>query len=60
MSDLLCCADMHGGGECIIRRLAAVHMVIRVNGVFRADHAAKDFNRLIRDDFIRVHIGLRA
>jgi len=60
MRDLLCCADVHGRWERIVWGLAAVHMVIRVNRVFGANHAAEDFDGFIGDDFIGVHIGLRA
>jgi len=35
-------------------------MVIGVNGVFGANHAAKNFDGLIRDNLIGVHIRLRA
>jgi len=60
MRDLLRRADVHGRRERVIGGLAAVHMIIRMDRIFGPNHAAENFDRLIRDDFVGVHIGLRA
>ena len=58
--------DVQSGRERIVRGLAAVHVVVRVNEVFLllvslvAEVAAEDFGGAVRDDFVHVHVGLRA
>ena len=52
--------DMHRGGKCIVRRLRHIHVVIRMNRLLAAQHAAGQLDRAIRNHFIRVHVGLRA
>src|SRR6202451_290288 len=52
--------DVHGGGERIVRGLRHVYIVVRVDGLFAAHSAAVDFDGAIGDDFVDIHVGLRA
>ena len=52
--------DVHGGGERVVRGLRHVYVVIRVDGLLAAHRAAGDFDGAIRDNFVDVHVGLRA
>jgi hypothetical protein len=40
----------------VVRRLAHVHVVVRVHQL-RADLAAQDLRRAVRDHLVRVHVG---
>ena len=52
--------NVHSGRESVVRALAHVDMVIRMDGLFRAHLAAQHLNRAVGDDFIGIHIGLSA
>ena len=58
--DLFGRSDMHRGRESVVRRLRAIDVVIGMDGVFRADFAAENLDGAIGDDFIGIHVGLRA
>ena len=51
---------MHGRGKSVIRRLRHIHVIIRMNGLLAAHHAAGNFDGAIGDHFVRVHVRLRA
>ena len=52
--------DMHDGREHVIRRLTVIDVVVRVDGLLRPDHAARDLNGPVGDHLIGVHVGLGA
>ena len=52
--------DVHCGREGVVRRLTHVAVVVRVNGRFRCQLTAEDFNSAVRDHFVRVHVRLCA
>src|SRR5277367_4147426 len=52
--------DVHGGGEGVVRGLRHVYVVVGVDGLFCAQRAAGDFDGAVGDDFVDVHVGLRA
>ena len=52
--------DVHRGGEHIVRRLPAVHMVVRMHRLLRALLAAQHLDGAVRDHLVGVHVGLRA
>ena len=51
---------MHGCREGIVRALAHVAMIVRMNGIFGADHAAQNLNRTVGDHLVGVHVRLGA
>jgi hypothetical protein len=57
--DLLDHGDVHRGRERVVRRLPAVHVVVRVHRLLRAHLAAGQLDRAVRDDLVRVHVRLR-
>src|SRR5437016_9593008 len=52
--------DVHGGGKRVVGGLRHVYVVIGVNGSLATHFAAGDFNGAVGDDFVDVHVGLRA
>ena len=58
--DFFRCRDMHRGRERVVRRLRHVHVVVRMNRLLAAEHAAGHLDRAIRDYLVGVHVGLRA
>ena len=52
--------DMHGRWESIVGRLTHIAMIIRVHRCFGGHGAAQNLNRAVRDDLVRVHVGLSA
>jgi hypothetical protein len=48
--------EMDGGRDDVVRRLSAVHVVVRVDGLLRADLPAENLDRPVRDDLVRIHI----
>ena len=60
VADLLGGGNMHRGREGVVRGLRPVHMVIRMDRILRADHAAEHLDGAVGDHFIGVHIGLGA
>ena len=53
-------SDMHGGGKSVVGRLRHVHVVVGVNGLLGAHLATSNLDGAVRDDFIDVHVSLRA
>jgi len=51
---------VHGGGKRVVGRLRHVDVVVGVDGLLAAHDAAADFNGAIGDDFVDIHVGLRA
>ena len=51
---------MHRRGKRIVRRLAAIHVVVGVDRLFGTNHATGKLNGAIGDHLVRVHVGLRA
>ena len=52
--------DVHGGGEGVVRGLAAVHVIVGVNGGLGTHLAARDLDGAVGDDLVSVHVRLRA
>ena len=52
--------DVHRRRECVVRRLAAVDVVVGVDWLLRAHHATSDLNRPVRDHLVGVHVRLGA
>ena len=52
--------NRHGRRERVVGRLAAIDVVVGMDGVFAAELASGEFNRAVGDDLIGVHIALRA
>ena len=52
--------DVHGGGEGVVRGLAAVHVVVGVHGGLGAHGAAREFDGAVGDNLVGVHVRLRA
>jgi hypothetical protein len=52
--------DVHGGGEGVVGRLRHVDVVVGMNGLFAAHDAAGNFDGAVGNDFVDVHVGLRA
>src|SRR6266849_6117939 len=53
-------SDVHGGGKGVVGGLRHVHVVVRMDGLLAAHFAAGNFDGAIGDDFVDVHVGLRA
>ena len=51
---------MHCSGKRVVGRLGEVNVIVRMNGIFTAHDAAREFNSPVRNDFIGVHISLGA
>ena len=51
---------MHGSGEGVIGGLGHVDVVIRMDGLFRAQHSTGHINRPIGDHLVDVHVRLGA
>lgn len=51
---------MHDGGKGVVGGGGHVDVVVGVDGLFAAHCAAEDFNGAVRNDFVGVHVGLRA
>ena len=58
--DFLRRRDMHRGRKRVVRRLRHVHVIVRMNRLLAAEHAAGHLDRAIRDHLVGVHVGLRA
>jgi len=48
--------NVHGGGECVVRGLAAIDMIVGMDRGFGSDLAAKRFDGQIGNDLIGVHV----
>ncbi|EAU43488.1 hypothetical protein R2601_23383 [Salipiger bermudensis HTCC2601] len=53
-------AHMHGRRESVVRRLAHVAVIVRVDGLFRAHLAAQHLDGTVRDHLVGVHVRLGA
>ena len=51
---------VHGGGEHIVARLAAVHIVVGVHQAAFATLATQQFARAVGQHLVDIHVGLRA
>ncbi len=58
--DFLDGGDVHRRGEGGVRRLAHVHVIVRVNGFLRAHLATQFLDGPVRDHFVCVHVRLGA
>ena len=58
--DLLGRRDVHGGREGVVRRLAAIDMVVGVHERFLPTLAAEELGRAIGDHLVGVHVRLGA
>ena len=52
--------DVHRSREGVVGGLPHVHVIIRVDGLLRAERAADELDASIRHDLIHVHVRLRA
>src|SRR5260370_41607299 len=52
--------DVHGGGKRVVGGLRHVHIIIWMNRFLAAHFAASNFDGAVGDDFVDVHVGLRA
>lgn len=52
--------DVHDGGEGVVGRGGAVHVVVGVHRLLAAHGAAEDLDGAVADDLVGVHVGLRA
>eukprot|EP00053_Salpingoeca_punica_P014059 m.127581 g.127581 ORF g.127581 m.127581 type:complete len:519 (+) comp16367_c6_seq3:176-1732(+) len=58
--DLLGAGNVHGGRVCVVGGLAHVDVVVRVDRLLGAEHAAEHLNRAVRHHLVGVHVRLRA
>ena len=59
-ADLLDRGDMHGTGKAVVRGLAHVDVIVRMDRALRAQLTAQQLVRAIGDHLVGVHIGLGA
>jgi hypothetical protein len=60
VDDLLGGGDVHRGREGVVRRLAAVDVVVGVDRLLAAHDAAGELDGAVADHLVDVHVGLRA
>ncbi len=60
LDDSVCRGDVHRGREHVVRRLPAVHVVVRVHEALLAALAAHQLACAVGDHLVQVHVGLRA
>ena len=53
-------ADVNGGWDHVVARLAHVDVIVRMNGLARADRFAGELAAAVRDHFVRVRVRARA
>ena len=58
--ELLDRGDVHGGRKRVVGTLAAVHVVVGMDRRLGTHPAAGEFDRTVGDDFVGVHVRLRA
>ena len=51
---------MHRGRKCVVGGLRHVDVIVGVDWLLTAHHAAGDFDGAVADDFVDVHVGLGA
>ena len=54
------CGDVHRRGKGVVGALRFVDVVVGMDGLFAPHHTAGNLDRPIADDFVDVHVGLRA
>ena len=52
--------NVHHGRERVVGGLAMINVVVRMDRLLRAHHAAGELDRAIGDDLVGVHVGLGA
>ena len=52
--------NVHGRGKSVVRGLRHVDVIVGMDGVFRAQHAAGQLDGAVGDHLVGVHVGLRA
>jgi hypothetical protein len=52
--------DVHDGGEAVVGRLAAIDVVVGMDGVLRAELSAEHLDGAVGDHLVGVHVRLRA
>src|SRR5579862_261453 len=52
--------DVDGAGDDVVARLPVVDVVVRMDGILRADGRAGKLRTPVRDDLVRVHVGAGA
>ena len=52
--------DVHRRRKRVVRGLTHVDVVVRVDGILRADDAAEQLDGTVRDHLVDVHVGLRS
>ena len=52
--------NVHGRGKSVIRRLRHIDVVVGMDRILRPKHAPGQLDGAIGDDFVGIHIGLRA
>ena len=57
---LLSAGDVHSSRKGVVGRLRHVDVVVWMDRLLAAQHAAGKFDRAIRDHFVGVHVGLSA
>lgn len=50
--------DVHGGGIGVVRRLAHIDVIVRVNRLLRTHDAAEQLDRTVGNDLVRIHVRL--
>ncbi len=60
LHDRHCGGNMHRGWKHVIRRLPAIHVVVRMHLARFTALAPHQFARPVRDHLVEVHVGLRA
>ncbi len=60
VNDFLRRGDVHRGRVAVVRRLAHVHMIVRMDRLLGAEDAAEHLDRPVRDHLVGVHVRLRA
>src|SRR5688572_15776983 len=60
MDDLFSRRNVHRGWKRVVRRLAPVDVIVRMDRLFGAHLAAGHLDRAVGYDFVRVHVRLRA
>ena len=60
VDDPLGAGDVHGGRIGVVRRLAHVDVVVGMDRLLRAHHAAQHLDRAVGNHLVGVHVGLGA
>jgi len=60
LRDLLGGRNVHRGRKCVVRRLAHIHVIVRMHERLLAALAAEQFGRAVGDHLVQIHVGLRA